>query len=140
MSINAAMTMPVVSSEPSFIPVAMSMARLHARTHSNWHTTSSSPIAVFVKACRRAPFEFCQSHKTSLFIGMFLLFSLTFQRCLKHWYTVVLTHTVHCKNTKKTFIATCVAVKMWRKELINHDICLFLTNYSYIYTIENNLL
>ena len=77
---------------------------------------------------------------TVVFIGMFLLFSLIFQWCLKYWYTVVPTHAVHCKNTKKTFIATCVAVKMWRKELINHDICLFLTNYSYIYTIENNLL
>ena len=37
-------------------------------------------------------------------------------------------------------MATSVAVKKWSKELINSDICLFLTNYSYIYTIENNLL
>ena len=69
--------MPVVVSEPSVVPVAMSIACLQARTHSNWHTTSSNPMQVFVIACLRAPLEFCHSQWTSLFIDMFLPFVLT---------------------------------------------------------------
>ena len=70
-NIRAAITMPVTASEPSLMPVAMSMACLQASTHNSWQATSSNPIPVFMAACLRAPLELRHNQKNSLFVDMF---------------------------------------------------------------------
>jgi hypothetical protein len=67
---------PVVVSEPSVVPVAMSIACLQAITHDNWHATSITPIAMLAKACPLAFLEFCHSHFSNFFVGIPFAFTV----------------------------------------------------------------